>query len=85
MGSRPHFNSKMSCNFEAIAKRTKGGGNFQLFPCFEAEPRYMNVAASDMLLTKTVGLYTQQRHLQLMYNRTDSLRSRGHCCMNNER
>jgi len=41
----------------------KGGGNIQLFPCFEAETRRMNVAASDVLLTETVGLHTQQQHL----------------------
>jgi hypothetical protein len=59
MGSRLNYNSEKSCNFETIFKRTKGTGNIQLFPCFEAEPRRMNVAASDALLTETVGQNTQ--------------------------
>ena len=63
MRTRLHCNFKNSCNFETIGKRTKEGGNIQLFPCFEAEPQCVNVAASDVLPTETVGQYTQQRHL----------------------
>jgi len=84
MGSRLHCNSKKPCNFETIFKRTKVGGNIQLFPCFEAELRRMNVAASDVFLTDSMTVHSAAT-LTIDVQPQVFLRSRGHCSMNNER